>query len=53
MSVDDEIFSNAWILSASFASRIKTGLAMTILEKYSVTKNHPVWDLNHSGLWVP
>lgn len=47
----DKIFKNARVLSATLASELGTGPAKDLLEKHSVPKNNPLWDLNHSGFW--
>lgn len=47
----NDTFKNVLFLSANLRDNIGLGYAMDILEKHNISKKHPIWDLNHSGLW--
>ena len=49
----DEVFQNSRIASAHLRDAIGLKGAIEILEDAGIPKHDSIWDLNHSGLWVP
>lgn len=47
----DDIFPNSKVASAHLVSIIGHKDAVDLLDSYDIPKTHPLWDLNHSGLW--
>lgn len=47
----EQEYPNAQMLSADLRDNLGLGPAMDLLEKNGIPRTHPLWDLNHSGLW--
>lgn len=52
MNLVDDVFANARVASATLASRLLMRNAIAFLEQNDVPRTHPLWDLNHSDLWI-
>lgn len=48
----EQSYKNARMLSADLVCEIGLGPAVALLEENSIPRTHPIWDLNHSDLWV-
>lgn len=48
----DMIFKSARAASANLRDGIGMTYAIEFLEQADVPRTHPLWDLNHSDLWV-
>lgn len=48
----DMTFKTARTASASLRDGIGLAYAIEFLEQSGVQRTHPLWDLNHSDLWV-
>ena len=51
LEVVNQTYPNARMLSADLVAELGLGPAVDLLVHQSVPRYHPLWDLNHSGLW--
>lgn len=51
-SLIDSLFKNVLILSANLRDTLGLGPSIDFLEKHEIPKTHPIWDLNHSDMWI-